>query len=235
MAKTLGLIGGTGPESTIEYYRLLIAKYRELADGNSPSLIINSVNIKPLLEWMTAGELGKVTDYLCAEFEKLHRAGADFAALTANTPHIVFDELQQRSALPLISGVEATRDRVQELGLKTVALFGTRFTMQAPFYREVFGSVGITVVVPEEDEQSWIHEKYMGELVNAVFLPETRDRLLAIAGRMKHEDAIDGLILGGTELPLILGDTGSTGMPFLDTTRIHVERAVERMITASTR
>src|ERR1051326_5080948 len=134
MSKTLGLIGGTGPEATIEYYRLLIAKYRELADGNSSSLILNSINITPLLEWMTAGELGKVTDYLVAEFEKLHKAGADFAALTANTPHIVFDELQQRTSLPLISIVEAACERTQALGFKSVALFGTRYTMQAPFY-----------------------------------------------------------------------------------------------------
>src|SRR5690242_20498417 len=102
---------------------------------------------------MTAGELRKVTDYLAAEVEKLYKAGANFAALTANTPHIVFDELQQRSAIPLISIVEATRDYVEKLGLKTVALFGTRFTMQASFYPEVFSRTGIKLVTPNRSEE----------------------------------------------------------------------------------
>lgn len=229
MAKTLGLIGGTGPESTIEYYRLLIAKYRDLADGNAPSLIINSVNIKPLLEWMTAGELGKVTDYLAEAFEKLHQAGADFAALTANTPHIVFDELKQRSALPLISIVEATRDKVQQLGFKTVALFGTRFTMQASFYPEVFSRTGIKLVTPSDEEQNYIHEIYLGELLKDVFRPETRARLLDIVDTMHARDGIEAVILGGTELPLLLRDESHHGLPLLDTTRIHVDRLIAEL------
>ena len=92
--KTLGLIGGTGPESTIEYYRLLTGQYREKAGGALPHLIINSVNLTQLIEWTSANELGKVTDYLVAAFEQLQKAGADFGALTANTAHIVFDEIQ---------------------------------------------------------------------------------------------------------------------------------------------
>jgi len=231
VAKILGLIGGTGPESTIEYYRLLIAKYRELADGNSPPLIINSVNIKVLLEWMTAGELPRVADYLVAEIEKLRQAGADFGALTANTPHIVFDELQERSALPLISMVEATRDHIQKLGLKTVALFGTRFTMQGSFYPEVFARTGIKLVTPNDEEQDYIHEIYLGELLKDVFLPETQTKLLAIADDMKVRDGIEAVILGGTELPLLLRDEAHNGLPLLDTTRIHVDRLIAEMLS----
>ena len=230
MAKTLGLIGGTGPESTIEYYRLLIAKYRELADGNAPSLIINSVNLKPMLEWMTAGELGKVADSLVAAIDKLHKAGADFAALTANTPHIVFDELQQRSALPLISIVEATRDKVQQLGFKTVALFGTRFTMQASFYPEVFSRTGIKLVTPNDEEQSYIHQIYLGELLKDVFRPETRAKLLSIIDTMHLRDGIEAVILGGTELPLLLRDESHNGLPLLETTRIHVDRLIAELL-----
>src|SRR5215208_3480073 len=146
--KTLGLIGGTGPESTIEYYRLLIAQYREKADGASPPLIINSVDIKRLLAWMTANELGKVTDYLVVEIGKLEKAGADFGALTANTPHIVFDELKQRCSLRLVSIVEAACERAQALGFKSVALFGTRYTMQASFYPTVFSRTDVKLVTP---------------------------------------------------------------------------------------
>jgi len=111
--KTLGLIGGIGPESTVDYYRLLINGYREKAGGTSPSVIINSVDFKRLLAWMNADEMPAIIDYLSSEIVRLYKAGADFGALASNTPHIIFDELQQRSPMPLISIVEATCERVQ--------------------------------------------------------------------------------------------------------------------------
>jgi aspartate racemase len=228
--KTLGLIGGTGPESTIEYYRLLIAKYREQADGHSPPIIITSIDLQQMIEWMANGDLAGVADGLTAEFERLHRAGAEIAALTANTAHIVFDELQQRSPLPLISIVEAACEDARARGLNAVALFGTRYTMQAPFYPAVFSRAGIKIVLPNDQEQEYIHEIYLGELLKDVFRPETRVRLLEIADEMKRRDNIDGVILGGTELPLVLRDEEHNGMPLLDTTRIHVNKLVAEML-----
>jgi aspartate racemase len=228
--KTLGLIGGTGPESTIDYYRLLVAKYREQADGHSPPLIITSVDLKRLVELMTAGQLDTVTEYLSAEFERLHKAGADLAALTANTPHIVFDELQRRSPVPLISIVEAACEEVRARGMSAVGLFGTRFTMEAPFYPEVFSRAGVKLVTPNAQEQDYIHEIYLGELLKDVFRPETRLKLLEIADEMKRRDNIDGLILGGTELPLLLRDQEHHGLPLLDTTRMHVDKLVAEML-----
>lgn len=229
--KTLGLIGGTGPESTIEYYRLLTAQYREKADGASPPLIINSIDLKRLLEWMSADELGPVADYLSAEIEKLKRAGADCGALTANTPHIIFDELQRRSTLPLISIVEAACERAQALGLKCVGLFGTRYTMQAPFYPKVFARTGVKLVLPAAEEQNYIHDKYVNELLKDLFLPETREKFLAIADEMKARESIEGLILGGTEIPLLLRAEEHNGIQLLDTTRIHVDRLITEMMT----
>lgn len=228
--KTLGLIGGTGPESTIDYYRLLTAQYREKADGNSPPVIINSVNLKHMIDWMGANELGKVADYLVDAIAKLERAGADFGALTANTAHIVFDELKQRCNLPLVSIVEATCERAQALGLKTVGLFGTRYTMQAPFYPAVFSRTDVRLVMPNDQEQEFIHDKYFNELLKDTFLPETKTALLAIADEMKARDGIEGLILGGTELPLLLRADEHNGVRLLDTTRIHVDRLIEEML-----
>ena len=228
--KTLGLIGGTGPESTIDYYRLLTAQYREKADGASPPLIINSVDIKRLLAWMSANELDKVADYLVDEIEKLRKAGADFGALTANTAHIVFDELQRRCALPLISIVEAARERVEALGLKRVALFGTRYTMQAPFYPSVFSRTNVELIMPDSEEQDYIHEIYLGELLKDVFSPETREKVLKIADDMKARHGIEAVILGGTELPLLLRADEHNGMRLLDTTRIHVDRLIAEML-----
>ena len=229
--KTVGIIGGIGPESTVEYYRFIIEGYRAAkSDGSYPSIIINSIDLSKLVGWMNAGELDDVTDHLVAEIEKLERAGVDFALFASNTPHIVFKPVQARVTLPLISIVEATRDRARDLKLQRPALFGTRFTMQGKFYPEVFTEAGINIVVPNETEQAFIHEKYMGELLNNIFLPETRERLIAIVNRIKQREGIDGLILGGTELPLILRDAEIEGVPFLDTTRIHVERIVEKLL-----
>jgi aspartate racemase len=229
--KTVGIIGGIGPESTIEYYRLIIAGYRERqTDGSYPSIIINSVDLSKLLGWVGANELDAFTDFLVGEIERLARAGVDFGALASNTPHIVFDQIRERSPIPLISIVESTRDTAQALGLRRVGLFGTRFTTQGRFYPDAFSEAGMTIFAPNEGEQAYIHEKYLGELLNNILLPETRERLLAIVDRMKERDGIEGLILGGTELPLILRDTEHNGIPFLDTTRIHVERIVAELV-----
>ena len=230
--KTVGIIGGVGPESTIEYYRLIIAAYREQHPGGSyPSIIINSVDLNRLIAWVTANELETLAAYLVAEIERLHRAGADFGLLASNTPHIVFDEISRHSPMPLISIVEAARDETKARGLRRVGLFGTRFTMQGRFYPDTFSRAGIAIVTPSEEEQSYIHEKYMNELLNNIFLPETRAHLLTIVDRMKTGDQIEAIILGGTELPLILRDTEHNGIPFLDTTRIHVRQIVAELLS----
>lgn len=229
--KTGGIIGGIGPESTIEYYRSAIAAYQEKkGDGSYPSLVINSVNLKKLIELVTANRLEEIVEYLVPEVQRLADAGAVCGLLAANTPHIVFDEIQGRSPIPLISIVQATCDAAKALGLNKIGLFGTRFTMEGKFYPAVFSNQGITLVIPREEEREYIHDKYMNELLKGAFLPETRDRLLTIVDHMLARDEIQGLILGGTELPLILRDVIYRGIPFLDTTQIHVKALVERLL-----
>ena len=227
--KTVGVIGGIGPESTIEYYRQLIAAYRaQEPDGSYPPIIINSINLKAVVDLLEANDLLRVADLFVAEIQKLAVAGAEFGLLAANTPHIVFDEIHRRSPIPLVSIVEATCATARALGLKRLALLGTRFTMQGEFYPKVFSKAEIALVVPDRDEQTYIHDKYMGELVKGIILPETRQGLLAIVDRLKEQQSIDGVILGGTELPLILGDVTDRGIPFLDTTQIHVQAIAAR-------
>ncbi len=244
--KTVGIIGGIGPESTIEYYRGIIAVYRERQSGTGvppvdnhaqdaratgyPLMILNSINLTLMVGWITANELDNAADYLVAGLERLARAGVDFGVIAAGTPHIVFDRVRARSPIPLISIVEATCEAAAKLNLKKIALFGTRFTMQGHFYKDVFSKAGITLVVPEPDEQEYIHDKYMNELVHGIVLPETHDRLLAILDKMKERDGVEALILGGTELSLIIKDAEHNGMPILDTTKIHVARIVEELL-----
>jgi aspartate racemase len=229
--KTLGIIGGIGPESTVDYYRSLIQGWRERTkDGSAPSILLNSIDLKKMLDMVAANDLSTVTEYLSEEMEKLARAGADVGLFASNTPHIVYDEIQRRSSIPLISIVEATRQVAEELGLSRLILLGHRFTMHGHFYSDVFSKAGISLVVPEENEQAYIHDKYMNELVKGVFLPETRERLLAIAERLAKQEHAQGVILAGTELPLILRDA-SCGVPFLDTAQIHVKAALGRLLS----
>src|SRR5882672_3702580 len=169
--KTLGIIGGIGPESTIEYYRQLMAAYREQRpNGSAPSIIINSIDMKKRLGMIAANELVEVAGYLAGEVQRLARAGAECGLLAANTPHIVFDEIRRQSPIPLISIVQTTCAAAKTLGLSKLGLFGTRFTMRGQFYPNVFVPQGITLAVPTEAEQTYIHDKYMNELLNGVFL-----------------------------------------------------------------
>ena len=230
--KTLGIIGGIGPESTIAYYRLIIAAYREhKRDGSYPSFFINSINLTKMRALIEANDRASLTNFLLSEVTKLAQAGADFGLLAAVTPHIVFEELQRQSPIPLISIVETACAAVKARGLTRVGLLGTRFTMQGRFFTDIFSRENIAVVVPEPNDQEYVHDKYMSELVNGLFLDETRDRLLAIVDRLKVRAGIEGVILGGTEMPLILRDDTHNGIPFLDTAKIHAERAVEQMLS----
>lgn len=230
--KTAGIIGGIGPESTIDYYRAIFAAYRDrMPDGSSPRLIINSIDLKKMLDLIANDQLAEVSAYLTAEIHKLAQAGADFGLLAASTPHIVFDALRDQSPIPLLSVVEVTSQAALRSGLKRVGLFGTRYTMQGRFYADVFQRAGIKVVVPSLSEQAVIHDLYMGELVNGIFRPESRAGLLAIVARLVAEEQIDGLILGGTELALLLRDAEGAGIPWLDTTKLHVEQVVAHLLS----
>lgn len=228
--KTLGIVGGLGPDSTIEYYRRLIEGYRErFPDGSYPSLLIHSIDVNKMLTLTAAADRGLLIEYLLASLRTLSLAGADFALLAANTPHIVFSELATKSPLPLVSIVEATCAFSKARKFKKVGLFGTRFTMQAGFYQQVFTERHIEIVIPCREDQDYIHEKYVGELVVGRFLNETRSGMRAIAERLREESGIEALILGGTELPLLFRDHEQIRIPLLDTTQIHVQAALDQM------
>lgn len=226
--KTIGIIGGIGPETTIAYYGRIIAAHRErISDGSYPSIVINSIDAKRLIGPIMEGKNDEVVEVLLFAIAILDRAGASFAAIAANTPHIVFDTLKKRSPLPLISIVEATAHAALERGIKQPVLLGTRPTMEATFYQQAFAQKGMTIVTPNTADRAYIHEKYMGELFHNVIRNETRERLVSIVAALRGSDGVDGIILGGTELSLILTEPSYSGVPVLDTTRIHVQRIVD--------
>ena len=226
--KTVGIIGGIGPESTIEYYRKIVSSYLEReATHNYPQIIINSIDMTKMLDLIGDGEFEEVSRYLIAEVKKLGSAGAEFGVLASNTPHIVFNQVRESSQLPLISIVEATCKKILDIGLEKVALFGTKFTMQGGFYSEVLSESGIAVITPDEVDQRFIHEKYMGELVKGIILDETRAGLISVIEKMKQKYNVQGVILGGTELPLIVKPAHVSGVYVFNTTDIHVESIME--------
>ena len=222
--KKIGIIGGLGPEATIDYYKELINAFKNNdGDLNYPEIIIYSVNMSEFLTLMKAKEYDKVTAFLLEKIKGLQLAGAEFAALSANTPHLLFDRLKEEAGIPLISIVEATRDECLKKGLKRTGLFGTGFTMEASFYPDVFKKHGIEVVMPDEKDKVLINYKLFSEIELGIFRDETRQLLIEIIGKMVREQHIDSLILGCTEFPLILNQEMYGGVPVLNTTRIHVE------------
>ena len=229
--RSVGIIGGLGPESTIDYYRRIIDGWRATRPGSAPTIVVVSIDVDRALS-LVATDREALVEYLLGAVKRLAGAGATFGVISANTPHLVFDELRARTTLPLVSLIEETALAVGRLGLKRIGLLGTRFTMQAPFYPEVFARAGIEVVIPPPDDVAFVHGHYIGELLNGVFRDETRAGMVAVIERLRDDRGIDGVVLGGTELPLLLKDSVIAGLPVLDTTAIHVASILERLAPA---
>jgi len=228
--RTLGMIGGLGPESTIDYYRSIIAGVRERKpDAGYPHIVINSLDPDRVLAMLDAKRVDHLAEYISSGVEVLARSGAEFGFIAANTPHLAFDEVQSRSAIPLVSIVRATADHAKTLGVTKVGLFGTGFTMRASFYPDEFQKTSIAMVTPTEAERKYIHQKYVGELLQNRFLPETKAEILRIAHRLRAEEGVEAIVLAGTELPLLLRGS-ATDIDFLDTTVIHVNAIVNELL-----
>jgi aspartate racemase len=224
----VGLVGGLGPESTIDYYRRILDAWARVDSSTSPSIVIDSLDVQVALR-LVAKDRPALIEYLLGSLHRLAGAGVDFIAMTANTPHIVFDELAARSRVPLVSIVEACAEEARRRGLHRVALLGTRFTMDAPFYPTVFARYGIDVVPPADTDRPWVHERYVGQLLKGEFRDDTRHEFTSLIGRLRDEAKIDGVILGGTELVLLLPSPVVAGVPALDTTALHVAAIVRRL------
>jgi len=227
--KRIGIIGGLGPEATIDYYRIIIHSSFKKMKGRTPEIIIYSLDLNKFTNMMKDFDNMKneVIEYLLEAVYSLSRARADFALIASNTPHIVFDEVVDKSPIPMISIVEETLNVVEEKGLKKVGLFGTKFTMQADFYHRVFSRKEIEVFVPNEVEQNYIHYKLYDELRFGKIIEETQKGYLTIAKRMIDKENIEGLILGCTEIPLLLKEKKYYNIPFFNTSKIHAESALQ--------
>ena len=205
--KKFGLVGGMGPESTIPYYHDIVYGVQEaLGELIFPELSIESVNVFEVLRLCGEKQYDKLTEYLMGAINNLAKSGADFAALSANTPHIVFDKLKEQSPIPLISIVEATCEEAKLRGLKKIGLLGTIFTMTGEFFKAPFVKNGIQIIVPTESEIELVNDKISTELELGIVKEETLLFFQKVISRMKNEDGIEAIVLGCTELPLLLND-----------------------------
>ncbi|KHN52919.1 aspartate racemase [Dickeya fangzhongdai] len=228
--KKLGLIGGIGPESTLLYYQTLVYEaQRRVGCTFFPNLTIESLNVFVVLDLCQRKDYPALVDYLMAGIHNLVAAGADIIALTGNTPHIVFGELQQQSPVPLVSIIESARDEAQRLGVSTVGLLGTRVTMEEDFFKKPFREAGINVVIPDREAITFIAEKILTELERGIVRPETQAVFLNIVQRMKDEQGIDAVILGCTELPLLLNGV-TLPVVSLDTMQTHINALLDVML-----
>ncbi|MFH0880240.1 MAG: amino acid racemase, partial [Lentisphaerota bacterium] len=187
-----------------------------------PEIILYSADLTALLALLEKQAKPQLVDWFVNKIRSLHLAGAEFAVIASNTPHMVFEEIQARSPIPLLSIVEATLKKVLSLGLKRPGLLGTGFTMKSDYYQKVFRRQGLEIAVPDAVDQQLIHQRLFTEIELGIIKESTRQELLEVIRRMKEKSAIDSVILGCTELPLILTRDG-LGLPFLNTAAIHVE------------
>ena len=227
--KTIGLLGGTTPESTSAYYLRLTHEYtRRFGDQAFPRILIYSVVFQRLVDLVEAGRWDRVADELVTAFETLRRAGADFGLITANTLHLVLDEVAARTSLPLLSIVEVTVAEILRHELSRVALLGTNPTMEAPLYPDALARRGVETLVPEKVDRRAIHRIIYDELSRGTIRDESRQKLLRIIGDLRERGA-EGVILGCTELPMLVRP-GEVDLPLIDTLEIHADRALSMAV-----
>ena len=228
--KKLGLVGGMGPESTIPYYHDIVYGVQNRLGGNFfPNLTIESVNVFDVLRLCNEQKYDELTDYLMKAIKSLIKSGADFIALSANTPHIVFDRLKEQSTVPLVSIVEVTRDEAIRLNKRRLGLLGTIFTMTDDFFKKPFYGSNIEIIIPTTEEMEYINCKISSELEFGIVREETLEGFQKIIKRMTEEESIEAIILGCTELPLLLNDEVSP-VPCLDTMKIHIQHLIDWII-----
>ena len=225
MHKRIGILGGLTAESTVHYYQHIFKTYEERhGDLGYPEMIIYDVSFQRFADWMSVEDWDSIEEALLDGLRRLDAAGADFAVIATNTMHILYDRLESRSPIPLISIVDATAEAVKEEGLTVIGLLGTRFTMEKPFYVDGLKRHGIEALVPDKNEREYINRVVFQELAKGKLLQESRDKYLKIINRLMEKGA-QGIVLGCTEIPLLVRPE-HTDVKLFDTAVIHAEKAL---------
>jgi len=227
--KKVGLIGGIGPASTMVYYSEIIKACREITkDDNYPEILINSINMTGMLKLVAANDRKSLVELLSAEIDKLISIGAELIAVASNTPHMVINELIEKTFVPVISIVEETCKYAKNLNLKKVLFTGTLFAMSNDFYAKALAQNGIECIMPDDNDKEKIHSIIFPDLENGIINEKDKLAFKIICNKIIIERNIDGLILGCTELPLMIKHE-DFDIAVIDTMDVHIRGIVERM------
>ncbi|MCL1872892.1 MAG: amino acid racemase [Clostridiales bacterium] len=233
--KKLGLVGGVGPPSTVEYYQRINEGYqkrlaRPSKSGENPPMVIDSLNLAVAYELVEKKDWQNFAGLFINSIHALHQAGAEFAAISANTAHIVFDEIIAKSPIPLIGIVDETCAYAQAQGFAKVIVFGTGFTMASGMYEKKCREYNIRAIVPNEADRQIIHNIIFPNLEAGIVLEQEKITMLNIANKMLAEHQANALVLGCTELSLMIRD-GDLDTILLDTAAIHIEAILNHIFS----
>ena len=225
--KKIGLVGGTGPESTLMYYKILNAEIDRITGGEAmPDIAIESVNFTRAWNYVTEGRYDLLADYLYEKLDALDKGGSEVISLTAVTMHVVYDELAKRFNKPIVSIPKTVAEEAVAKGIKRIGLLGTIFTMEKDYMKKDLREAGIEVFVPSEEDRKLVATRIFEELEKGIVKESTLAELQGVINRMKEENGIEGVILGCTELPLIL-NSDNCPVACFDAVEIHIRKLIE--------
>lgn len=224
--KIIGLVGGTGWISTVEYYRIINEETnRRLGGMDFARCVLYSVNFGDIQRFNEKHETEGIFSLLLSAAKKLETVGVDCILLCANTMHMYADRVEKEISVPLIHIVKATATQIRKKNINTVGLLGTRPTMELDFYMKKLAEDGITTIVPDKDERVFIQRTIDTELLKGVFPSESKKRFLKIIQKLRSQGA-EGVVLGCTEIPLLIKQE-DVDFPLFNTTVIHSVAAVD--------
>ena len=228
--KKIGLVGGTGPESTLMYYKILNTEIDRITNGEAmPDIAIESVNFTRAWNYVTEGKFDLLADYLYEKLECLDKGGSEVIALTAVTMHVVYDELASRFGKPIVSIPKAVCEEAVSKGIRRIGLLGTIFTMEKDYMKKDLREAGIEVFVPSEEDRKLVAKRIFEELEKGIVKESTLAELQGVINRMKEENGIEGVILGCTELLLIL-NPDNCPVACYDAVEIHIRKLIEMSV-----
>jgi len=224
--KKIGIIGGLSAESTIEYYKILLEEYNKLKGGSSsPSLIIDSLDLEMFRNWMENNEWEEIVNAIINSAKILEKGGAELIIIATNTIHKIYDEVSKAISVPMISIMDATAEAIKLKKMRKVGLLGTIFTMQSDFFHIAFLKHNLEIIVPKHKDQEIINQIIWNELVHHILKPESKKEYVDIIKRLEYRGA-EGVILGCTEIPLLIKENDSP-IPVFDTTTLHALAALK--------
>jgi len=224
--KTIGMIGGTGWPSTLEYYRIINQETnRRLGGLNSAKIILSSFNYAEIDALNKKEDHAGVYKLVLDAAQRLKKSSVDFLIICANTMHQYVDALEKETGLKIVHIADATAEEIKKKNISKIGLLGTKFTMEMDFYTKRLGQVNIQSLIPAKPEREFIHNAIMNELLKEEFKEDTKTRFLNIIDDLETRGA-EGIVFGCTEIPLLIKQK-DVNLPVVNTLEIHAKAAVD--------